>query len=122
MNWNNGNKGSGGNIFITSNNQTGGITAHTVNFGPAARQMNQQLGQQLQQHVPRTAKVTVTAVLGDGEAFGFANQVLQWLRANGYDNTDGVNQAVYAQPMTGQIIEQPSENHYNLIIGSRQPG
>lgn len=122
MNWNNGNKGSGGNVFITSNHQSGGITAHTVNFGPAARQMNQQLGQQLQQHIPLTAKVTVTAVLGDAEAFGFANQVLEWLRTAGYSNLDGVNQAVYSQPVTGQMINQVNENHYDLVIGSRPLG
>ena len=79
-----------GNIFVTSNNQMGGVTAHTVNFGPTARSMNDQLGQQLRDNIPQDAKVTVTAVLGDGEAFGFANQVLSWLKANGYSNVNGV--------------------------------
>ena len=45
------------NIFITSHNQMGGVTAHTVNFGPTARSMNHQLGAQLMQQVPASASV-----------------------------------------------------------------
>lgn len=108
------------NIFITSHNQSGGVTAHTVNFGPTARTMNAQLGGQLKQHIPTTAKVTITAVLGDGEAFGFANQVMTWLRENGYGNVDGVNQAVYSQPVMGQNINRINDAQFELIIGTRQ--
>lgn len=108
------------NIFITSHNQSGGVTAHTVNFGPTARTMNAQLGGQLKQHIPATAKVTITAVLGDGEAFSFANQVMTWLRENGYINVDGVNQAVYSQPVMGQNLNKINDGQFELIIGTRQ--
>ena len=54
---------NGDNIFITSNNQLGGITAHTVNFGPTARAMNSQLGDQLKGQVPTSAAVKIIAVL-----------------------------------------------------------
>ena len=111
---------NGNNIFITSNNQLGGITAHTVNFGPTARSMNPQLGAQVKQHVPTSAKVKIVAVLGDGEAFGFANQILAWMKANGYVNVDGVDQAVYSAPVIGQNINKISDSQYELIIGSRQ--
>lgn len=108
------------NINITSTNQSGGITAHTVNIGPTARSMNEQIGQQLKQHIPTSAKVSVTAVMGDGEAFGFANQVLAWLRANGYATDEGVNQAVYSQPVMGEILEKKDDSQFELIIGSCQ--
>jgi hypothetical protein len=108
------------NIFITSHNQSGGVTAHTVNFGPTARTMNAQLGGQLKQHIPATAKVTITVVLGDGEAFSFANQVMTWLRENGYINVDGVNQAVYSQPVMGQNLNKINDGQFELIIGTRQ--
>ena len=108
------------NIFITSHNQMGGVTAHTVNFGPQARQMNSQLGEQLKQNIPSSATVRVVAVLGDGEAFGFANQVLQWLKSNGYNKTEGVDQAVYTQPVMGQNINKKSDNEFELVIGTRQ--
>jgi hypothetical protein len=108
------------NIFITSYNQMGGVTAQTVNFGPHAREMNDELGSQLKQHVPTSVTVRVVAVLGDGEAFGFANQILQWLKANGYTKVEGVDQAVYSQPVMGQNINKKSESEYELIIGTRQ--
>ena len=109
-----------GNIFVTSHNQMGGITAGTVNLGPIARQMNDQLGNQLKQNIPTHCKVTVTAVLGDGEAFGFANQVLAWIKSNGYTNVEGVNQSVYSQPVMGQNINKISEKEVEIIIGTRQ--
>lgn len=82
--------------------------------------MNEQQGQQLKQHIPTGAKVSVIAVMGDGEAFGLANQVLVWLRANGYANAEGVNQSVYSQPVMGQIINKINVNQFEIIIGTRQ--
>lgn len=108
------------NIFITSHNQSGGVTAHTVNFGPTARTMNAQMGEQLKQHIPTTAKVTITAVLGDGEAFGFANQVMTWLQGNGYANVNGVNQAVYQKPVIGNNVNKINDDQFEIIIGARQ--
>lgn len=107
-------------IFITSHNQMGGITAHTVNFGPTARSMNPQLGSQLQQHVPTSAKVRVVAVLGDNEAFGFANQILAWMKSNGYSKAEGVDQAVYSSPVMGQNINKIKDDEFEVIIGTRQ--
>ena len=108
------------NIFVTSHNQQGGVTAHTVNFGPTARSMNEQLGEQIKKNIPTSAKIKVTAVLGDGEAYGFANQVFEWLKGNGYSKAEGVDQAVYSQPVMGQNINKKSENEFELIIGTRQ--
>jgi hypothetical protein len=108
------------NIFITSHNQMGGVTAHTVNLGPQARQMNSQISDQLKQEIPLTAAVKVVALLGDGEAFGFANQILQWLKSNGYNKAEGVDQAVYSQPVLGQILNKKSGAEFELIIGTRQ--
>lgn len=111
--------GNDNKINITSINQTGGITAHSVNLGPTARQMNDQLGQQLKQHIPADKKVTVVAVLGDAEAFGFANQILQWMKSNGYRDVAGVDQAVFAQPVSGQNINAKPDG-FELIIGTKQ--
>jgi hypothetical protein len=107
-------------IFISSHNQMGGITAHTVNFGPQARQMNAELGNQLKQMIPANAKVRVVAVLGDGEAFGFANQILQWCKSNNYSNVEGVDQAVYSQAVIGQNVNKKSDSEFEIIIGTRQ--
>jgi hypothetical protein len=111
---------NGKNVSVTSYNQSGGITAHTVNIGPAARSMDEELGQQLRQHIAATAKVTISAIMGDGEAFNFANQILGWMRANGYANVEGVNQAVYGKPVVGQTINRINDGEFAVIIGSRQ--
>jgi hypothetical protein len=110
---------NGQNINITSNNQMGGVTAHTVNFGPTARNMDDNLGNQLKATIPLEAEVTVTSVLGDGEAYGFANQVLTWLKNNGFTNVSGVNQAVYFGPVIGQNVNKVNDNKFDIIIGSR---
>ena len=107
------------NIFVTSHNQMGGITANTVNFGPTARSMNPELGNQLKQNIPISSSVRVVAVLGDSEAFGFANQVLTWMKDNGYTKVEGVDQAVYSQPVSGQNINKKSENEFEIIVGQR---
>ena len=112
-------KSKNNNINITSYNQMGGITAQTVNFGTTARYMNENLGAQLQEHIPTDANVRVVAVLGDSEAFGFANQVMTWMKNNGYENIQGVDQAVYSQPVKGQNVNKKDENEFEIIIGSR---
>ena len=107
------------NIFISSENQSGGITAHTVNVGSQARTLTPQLASQLEMELSKHEgkKIIVTAVMGDQEAFQFANQILEHLRANGII-ADGVNQAVYTSPVTGQRINH-DDDKVDIIIGSR---
>ena len=104
---------------VRSFNQQGGITAGEVNIGPQPRNLNSDLQKQLRSHLPSGKKVTVTAVMGDGEAFQFAQQVKEFLVSQGYD-VSGVDQAVYAQPVMGQNIERRSDDEYQVIIGTRQ--
>ena len=108
------------NIFVNSYNQHGGITAHTVNVGAQPRHVTAELVEQMNNNVPKTANVTVTAVMGDGEAFAFGNEILQWLNSNGYINAVGVNQSLFSQPVSGQILEGDSERGFRIIIGNRQ--
>lgn len=105
------------NISITSNNQSGGITAHTVNIGFARRQLDAASAQQLLQQLPRQKPVKVVAVMGDQEAFAFATQILDHLKANGYQ-ADGVDQAVYSQPVVGQFIK-PTASGFEVVIGGK---
>lgn len=105
---------------VTSINQQGGITAGTVNIGSQARHMNTQLGAQILEHIPTDAKISITAVMGDGEAFNFAHEVRAWMVQNGYRNiTQGVNQAVYSQPVMGQSFNKTADG-FDLVIGTRQ--
>lgn len=108
------------NISINSHNQIGGITAHTVNFGQSPRSLNEELGRQIKHNIPTTATVRIVAIMGDGEAFGFANQILAWMKGNGYAMVDGVDQAIYSKPVLGQNINMKGEGDFELIIGTRQ--
>jgi hypothetical protein len=105
---------------VTSINQQGGITADTVNIGAQPRHMNAQLGAQLQQLVPTAAKVSITAVMGDQEAFAFAQEVREWMGQNGYANiTPGVNQTVFSHPVRGQNVNKTADG-FDIVIGGRQ--
>jgi hypothetical protein len=105
------------NISITSNNQSGGITAHTVNIGSIRRQLDAASAQQLLQALPKNKTVKVVAVMGDQEAFAFATQILAHLKANGYQ-VEGVDQAVYSQPVVGQFIN-PTASGFAVVIGGQ---
>lgn len=105
-------------INITSFNQMGGITAHSVNIGAQPRRLDDGLRSQLKSMIPRDKKVNVTAQMGDGEAFQFAEAIRSYLASSGYD-VEGVDQAVFAQAVMGQIVE-PGPDRTRIIIGTRQ--
>lgn len=105
-------------VSVTSNNQSGGITANTVNVGSNPRRITRDLEDQVMQMTAGYKRITVTAVLGDGEALQFADSIFRFLKAKGR-NVEGVNQAVYMQPVVGQIAEADGDT-INLIIGTKQ--
>lgn len=102
---------------VTSIGQQGGITAGVVNVGPPARALDDGLRHQLAELLPdRSRKVTVTSVLGDGEALAFATQIKEHLTVRGYD-VDGVNQAVFSGAVSPQAFDPKT---LSITIGSRQ--
>lgn len=105
---------------IKSINQSGGITAHTVNVGAQRRQMTEKDGAQIKDVIPTDAQVTVATVFGDSEAFAFAIQVREWLLKNGYAEVKGVNEyGGLAVPIFGQEISKTKDG-YQIFIGSRE--
>ncbi len=105
------------NISVTSNNQLGGITAHTVNIGSPRRQLDAVSAQHLLQELPKNKPVKVVAVMGDQEAFAFATQILGHLKLNGYQ-AEGVDQAIYSQPVVGQLIK-PTASGFEVVVGGK---
>lgn len=99
---------------VSSINQMGGITAGQVNVGHSPRTLDSNSRSSLTQHLDKSEPVDLTAVMGDAEAFRFATEIKAYLESQGYD-VNGVNQAVYSQPIQGQIIEPRNK----VIIGSR---
>lgn len=115
--------GGSNNIFITSHNQSGGITAHTVNVGRPPREIDTTFIHEINKYIPEGSIVNVNAVAGDQEAFSFAENILTWLRSKGYRNTandHGVDQAFYNRPMGPLNLAKIADNEFLLTVGSRQ--
>lgn len=70
---------------VISHNQSGGITAHTVNLGPQQRHVDEHLKHELLSMVDKTREIRVTAWGADMEAQNFAREVWAFLKLNGYE-------------------------------------
>jgi hypothetical protein len=108
---------------VTSHNQSGGITAHTVNIAPQARDLNSpefnETKEQILREIPKTQKVMVSAAFGDSEAFKLACQIHDFMKANGHDVQDGVMHAMLSKPIQGMIVDTVNPEKWSLIVGSR---
>ena len=97
-------KKSGGTFNITTTNQNGGVNVGQVNFNlqPGWRDISREpqfqadLLKQLEQHKDR--RIALSATMGDSEATTFAEQVIAFLKAQGFDVKDNPNQAVTHPP------------------------
>ena len=108
-------------INVTSYNQQGGITAYQVNLQPGDRALNENSSRQLEQLLAGETftSISVTAVMGDQEAFRFASQIKNFLTLKGHTVT-GVNQALYKSPVQGQIVEKAGDDGVlKIIIGGK---
>ena len=105
------------NIYVTSHNQQGGITAYQVNLQPGDRVLNENDSRQLEQLLAGEtfASISVTAVMGDQEALRFASQIKNFLTSKGRTVT-GVDQALYTSPVQGQIVERAGDDGVLKII------
>ncbi len=102
---------------MTSHHQKGGITAGIVNVSPQPRKLDSKLKHQINELLPdKSNTVTVTSVMGDGEAFNFATQLKDYLESQGYD-VKGVNQAVFSKPIKGQNLHPGTQT---FTIGTRE--
>lgn len=106
---------------VTSHNQSGGITAHTVNLGPQQRQLDAGMKQQLVSMLPKDRTIKVDAPMGDGEAITFSQEVWNFLAAAGYTmHKDGLSQAVRMPAPRGQSVDLTSEPGVAyVVIGHR---
>lgn len=60
------------------------------------------------------AKVTLTTIMGDSEAFQFASQLKEVFAAAGW-KVDGINQAVYNSPVRGVKIRVQNEKYPSRV-------
>ena len=101
---------------VTSHNQTGGITAHTVNFGPQPRRMDETLKAKILSDIPRSKPITVTALLGDGEACQFAEEIHAFLKNHGFPVAEGgISQGVFSGTVNGLTFDPDSSE---FVVGA----
>ena len=106
---------------IASYDQSGGITAHTVNFQKPDRHLTPDFIRQLNNTLPanRKAIITVSSVMGDQEALQFGAEIKDYLQKQGWTIHWNVA-TVYPQPVFGQIIERKDDDNLEIIIGSKR--
>jgi len=103
-------------IDVRSYSQSGGITAGEIHVGQQPRRFTPDVASQLRGLLPTGKKAVVTAVMGDQEAFRFASEIKDYLTSQGYE-VDGVNQAIFSGPITGQIV-RPTDIGFEIVIGA----
>ncbi|HSB92406.1 MAG TPA: hypothetical protein VLC28_04780 [Flavitalea sp.] len=101
---------------VTSNNQSGGITAGVVHFSKPGRHINDKLKEQLDQEFPNTHEsVRISVITGNGEALTFAEEIRQYL------NTKGVSIGQVGQfmggPLKGQKIAKDKDGIRHIKVG-----
>lgn len=92
---------------VSSHNQSGGITAHTVNTKPPQRTLTDKWGQkiirELAEH-PKTSYYQVGARQGDDEAYYLAEQVRNYMVQNGYSVSSTICAMTHFSPFEGHKI------------------
>jgi hypothetical protein len=106
-------------VNVTSNNQSGGITANQVNIGAIPRTLDDKTQNQLLTILKKKDEpIDISSVMGDAEAFRYANQINDFLKTQGYSQVDGVSQSVFSKPIIGQFIDKDSVG-FKIIIGAK---
>jgi hypothetical protein len=106
-------------VNVTSNNQSGGITANQVNIGAIPRNLDDKTQNELLTIIKKKDEpIDISSVMGDAEAFRYANQINDFLKTQGYSKVDGVSQAIFSKPIIGQFIEKDSIG-VKIIIGAK---
>lgn len=106
---------------VTSHQQSGGITAHTVNVAPPTRSFKSHDLTDLKTFLAQFGgtPVTVTCGFGDGEAAHFAEEVKELLLAAGWQVT-GVDHVLRTPPPPGGIsilFTGPDVNAHPWVMG-----
>src|ERR1043166_3771261 len=73
---------------VSSHNQSGGVTAHTVNIDRRIkRKMTDEMKSGLLRDLPNDKPVAVMGMNGNTESMTFANEIHSFLSTNGYRMT-----------------------------------
>jgi hypothetical protein len=111
-------KNPAGDINITSNYQSGGITAHTVNVSPRfQRALGDSIRQKLLQNISRQKLAVVWASHGDEESYKYAAEIFDFLKLEGFNlfGSAPVNN-IFIEPVYGVIVT-PRDEKTEIYVG-----
>lgn len=104
---------------VTSQNQTGGITAGIVNFAPVGRHLNESLKKQLDETFPDSSeKIKISAQMSDSEANDFAEEIKDYLVGKGFQIIE-IAQFMQSPPIIGQVLSTDRDGTRHIKIGRK---
>lgn len=117
------NNQSEGRINITSHNQSGGITAYSVNVHNSSpqRKLDNNFAEELLKalNYDKNIKVRISAVMGNQEAYTFGEEIRNFFVSKGWE-IDSVGQAIFHIIPKGQIFNKNADGSVALLIGSNE--
>lgn len=107
-----------GNVYVTSHNQSGGITAQNVHVNARMqRVMSDNLKSDLLNAVPRNKRVVVWSSMGSQEAHMLATEIFAFLRSGGFQVFgNSAHQQMFVTPLHGIRLREEGEN-FNVEVG-----
>ena len=112
------------NQSVISHNQTGGITAHTVNVDRRIiRTMNDEMKSGLLRELTKDKPVAVMGMNGNTESMRFANEIHSFLQSNSYQMiADAATWHMFFDPPVYNVKISPGENNTQwwIVVGSAE--
>lgn len=107
---------------VTSHQQSGGVTAGIYNqYGKPPRIFNPETQKSLLEKLSNLniKNVRVSAVMGDTEAFSFAQQIANYLKSKPQLQVDGVDQVFLSGPFWNQDVKNLGNGSAEITIGTQ---
>lgn len=109
-----------GNVYVTSHNQSGGITAQNVHVNtPTQRVMGDILKAGLLNAVPKNKLVIVWGTMGNHESYVLASEIFGFLKENNFQLYGNcAQQQMFITPLRGIRVYEKDEK-FNVEVGLR---
>jgi hypothetical protein len=102
---------------VSSTNQSGGITAHTISFQKPLRTMGDGMKKTILEQCPRDKMIVVWSIAGDEESHSFAKEIFDFMRSNGFKLFgDGPTGNIFFKPLKG-VMFTPGDTCNNVYVG-----
>ena len=105
---------------VVSVQQSGGITAHTVNFAKPDRHMDERYKQGLLSGLPKNKKIKIIIIttLGDTESRLFGEEIKSFLVVNGWI-VDRMLGTIWREPFFGEKLVEDKDGNIQIQIGAK---